>query len=156
MKTLSELFEQAKKTARRSFDARGEHIPVFLIQCPDGVIPVGAPWGGQAQKEIAILAVRNICRARSASRVVVITEGWMVVRPVGTNTDKLVPSKEADRKEVLWITAQSALPSEAEIAGFYDIVRDARGKAKVGRWHQKELSLGVSIFDGLVGGRVLQ
>lgn len=155
MKSLDELFQHAKTVAASSFNRRGHHLPTFLLDAPRGIVTIPAPWGDQQQKLAAVLAVRSIARSMQATRVVVVTEGWMVTRPPGTNTDGLIPSQQPDRVEVIWIVGQSAVPGEVERAGIYKIER-SRGKAKVGEWTSADDGPTMSIFDGIVGGRVLQ
>lgn len=149
------FFETVKEAAVKRFDQRGEHLPVFYVEAPDGMILVPTPWQNQTEKELAVEAIRLLCQKVGAKRVVIVTEGWMVVRPRGTDTRGLTPSQEADRIEVLWIMGQTAIVGEtATGSGMFRIDRSS-GKPKLVDWQSTEDGQSMSLFDGLVGRGVL-
>jgi hypothetical protein len=153
--SLAAFFEDSKTKAAAQFNQYGQHIPVFVLCDPDDrVVVLPTPWSDHNEKALAVLAAKEIAKSINATRVVVITEGWMVTRPTGTPTEGLVPSQQPDRIEVLWICAQSK--SEGARTGFFHIDRDAAGKAKVGAWASCDDGMSVSLFDGIVGAGVLQ
>lgn len=146
MKTNAEFFDYMKQTAAKSFNARGEHIPVFLIETPEALIPVGAPWANAAEKAAVVAAVRLICSEHKAVRVGLVFESWMVSRPHDAIPSDIVPSTAPDRQEVLWIAVQCK--DSADVAGYFRIVRDPPGKPRVGEFVETHNS--VTVFDGLL------
>lgn len=155
MKNLEQFYDAVRSAAAARFDRSSEHFPTFFVETEKSdVLVIPTLWSGQSEKEATILAVREVCATVRAVRVVVVLEAWMVARPVGTATDGITPSQETDREEVLWVLAQGK--GETDKVGYYKIVRTAPDKATVGEYLAADPVGHASIFDGIVGGGVLQ
>lgn len=145
-----QLFEFARDTAKKTFDERGSHIPLFLLDTPAGIQVVGAPWGTDREKALAIENVREIAKAAGATRCVFVVEAWMSSDPSAP-----APSKAADRKEIIWIALQSSVPGEQEITGHYRIERKANSRPRAVDFVRYDGGMTHGRFDGIVGGKVL-
>jgi hypothetical protein len=157
MKTLDALVTGVRGAVEKMFAELGEVRPLFFLETQEGeLIVIPASWGNRAEKQVIVLAVQEICRIKKVRRAVIVTEGWMVARPAGHPTEDLTPSEEPDRQEVLWIVAQTNVEGERGAGWLRHIVRDAGGKPSLAEAREMDTSTTTSIFDGIVGGRVLQ
>lgn len=158
MISLDVFYDEMKAKARDVFNDAGYHVPLFVIEFAEGNVGViQTEWHDDEEKHIAVRAVREACKEYHAMRVIIITEGWMVKikNDPGVDPFSIKPSRSPDRSEVLFISGQSAVRSEKDRHGYYEINRDAKGKATVGNFVTIDDSHGTSLFDNLVGGTVL-
>jgi hypothetical protein len=146
-KDFAEFTGFIKHTAKRSFEASGAHMPMFMIEPGDGPLAmVPAPWADDAQKAAYIQVVKMICAKVDAERVALVVEAWMAA-DIG-----LRAADCPDRMEVLWIICQSkAVPAEC---GYYPINRDAEGKPTLGDFRSTPEF--ATIFDDLLQQHTMQ
>ena len=110
-------------TSKRTFEARGRHIPLFLVDRDDApMMMIPAPWSNDQEKEAYTCFVKLLCAELNAPRVALVTEAWMADDKQGLRAMDC-----PDRREVLWVICQSK--TDAAMAGFYPIVRSATGVA---------------------------
>ena len=140
---VAEMLAFGMKSARRTFETHGVHIPLFLIEQPKGPpILVPSPWDDEADKVAKIQIVRGLCQKVAATRVMLVVETYMSDKPGITRTDQ-----DPERSEALFFHIQTS--TEGEVAAFLKITRDAAGKPTLAPDAELEIT---KSFDAIWSG----
>jgi len=119
---LTLLLDAAENQARSVLIGTAEElIPVFLLQDAEGQdYLVATPFVGENADELAHVkdavayAVRRFIKTKKIVRYSFLSEGWLIVRPPGTEYDAGPPPSEAeDRVEVVLAIATDGVDYQA-------------------------------------------
>jgi hypothetical protein len=126
--TLREFIEQASKPIGARFDQCGEIKPMYHFVRGDGAEVVMPAIPGP--KDFSVQIARTVLDACEATRVLFISEGWILEGPVpaGADLNKIRDRQgslehEPGRVEVVMFSGEDA--QEGSIMGFRDIVRES-------------------------------
>lgn len=133
MKTLEEFVNHEAKFVEEAFAATGEIMPMWVIDTEvDGRIVVVTPWGNGEEKEATVAFVTKTMREKRATRYVLMTEAWEVIKtkeeinPVAVEIESI--ANHPDRREIVLLTAED---HEQQVHRKYYILRPENGKPKL-------------------------
>lgn len=144
--------------ASKALVEQGEIIPMFVVHARDDGpnVVVATPWKDDADKDIAVLAVKAVCVAHDAVALSQIVEAWMRAPAPGEDASNyLPPSKAENRREVVMCTVawrDDATGERRELHDIREIERRANGKPS----GLKPGSGGTESGAGDIAGRMIE
>jgi len=129
--SLQDTIDVIAERAAKLFDQHGEVTPVYVVRAGNGQEVVFERPPGD--KDTAVTIVRAVLRMYRATRVVTVTEAWMLDRPTTpVDLDKIAREgveAQPERIEVVLIMGEDA--AEGAIMARMQIIRDG-GHARLG------------------------